>query len=48
MISKGSDHTINIYAKNIEDYNLLKELGMIEETETEETYRTFSRYKKSR
>src|SRR4051794_31673639 len=32
----GSDHTIDTYAKNVEDYSHLKELGMIEETETEE------------
>ncbi|CAG8748977.1 13476_t:CDS:1, partial [Funneliformis mosseae] len=33
---KKSDHTIDTFAKNVADYSLLKELGMIEEAETEE------------
>ncbi|RGB30773.1 hypothetical protein C1646_764919 [Rhizophagus diaphanus] len=35
-IAKKSDHNIDIFVKGVADYNFLKELGMIEETEMEE------------
>jgi len=44
-IIKGSAH-IDTFAKNVADYSLLKELGMIEEAETEELAGYFEGMKK--
>ena len=35
-IPKKSDHNIDTFVKDVADYSFLKELGMIEEAETEE------------
>ncbi|GBB95633.1 hypothetical protein RclHR1_25800002 [Rhizophagus clarus] len=45
-IPKKSDHNIDTFVKDVADYSFLKELGMIEETETEELAEYFEGMKK--